>query len=324
MARPLRVDYPGAFYHVISRGNNQEKLYIQSRDREKFLQYLGTAAERFSIVIHTYCLMDNHYHLLAETPDANLSLAMQWINVSYATYFNRKRKRSGHLFQGRFKAILIEADAYLKHLSRYIHLNPVKAKMVSRPADYRWSSYAAVIGKQIAPRFLETGRLLSVFGQTEKEARLRYRDFVELVDVDTLENPEKKATGGFMLGEADFIRWVKKTFLTGRNEHNEIPQLKRLKPKVSLDRVVQVAAREFGCSPETIIAKGRKHNKAREIAICIARDISGSSCRELGDYFGGVSGASITMMHKRVNEEHRRNRRLRERFDRIRREIFNV
>ena len=130
MTRPLRIEYPGAYYHVVNRGNNQENIFKNDRDREKFIEYLERATDRFSTIIHSYCLMDNHYHLLVETLEANLSLSMQWINVSYATYFNRKRGRRGHLFQGRFKEILIDADDYLKHLSRYIHLNPVRAKMV--------------------------------------------------------------------------------------------------------------------------------------------------------------------------------------------------
>ena len=111
MTRPLRVEYPDAFYHVINRGNNQEKIFKNDRDRQKFLEYLEIANERFAIIIHTYCLMSNHFHLLVQTPQANLSKAMQWINVSYATYFNRKRGRHGHVFQGRFKAILIDAFA---------------------------------------------------------------------------------------------------------------------------------------------------------------------------------------------------------------------
>jgi REP element-mobilizing transposase RayT len=145
MARPLRVEYPGAFYHVINRGNSLEKIFTSTRDYEKFLQYLEKAAERFALIIHTYCLMDNHYHLLIETPEPNLSMTMQWLNVSYATYFNRKQDRSGHLFQGRFKAILIDADAYLKHLSRYIHLNPVRAGIINTPRQYHWSSYPSFI-----------------------------------------------------------------------------------------------------------------------------------------------------------------------------------
>ena len=111
MARPLRVDYPGAYYHVINRGNNQENIFKNKRDKEKFLEYLEKAGQRFSIIIHTYCLMNNHYHLLVQTPEPNLSVAMQWINVSYATYFNRKRGRHGHLFQGRF-------SPYFPHCSR--------------------------------------------------------------------------------------------------------------------------------------------------------------------------------------------------------------
>ena len=324
MARPLRVEYPGAYYHVISRGNNQEKIYKNDRDKEKFLEYLEKAAERFSIIIHTYCLMSNHYHLLVETPEANLSLAMQWINVSYATYFNRKRGRYGHLFQGRFKAILIDADEYLKHLSRYIHLNPVRAKMVSLPAEYQWSSYGAFIGENKALRFLETSWLMSNFGRTKKEAKRNYQDFVEKVDVKALENPSKQVTGGFLLGDADFVNWVKETFLSERNDEKEIPQLKKLKPKVSLVKVVQAVTQEFNCSPERIIAKGRKKNKAREVALYFARDMSGMSCRDLGDYFGGGSGALITIMHKRIAAESKRNRRLKRRIDKIRNQIFNI
>lgn len=324
MARPLRVEYPGAFYHVISRGNNQENIFKSNRDREKFLDYLDKAAERFSIIIHSYCLMSNHYHLLVQTPEANLSLVMQWINVSYATYFNRKRRRHGHLFQGRFKAILIDADAYLKHLSRYIHLNPVRAKLVSLPAEYRWSSYGGFIGEQKAPRFLETSWLLSNFGSNKKAAKRNYKDFVEAVDIKAVEDLSKKVTEGFLLGDADFVNWVKETFLSGRDEEKEIPQLRRLKPKVALEKVVQAVSEEFDCSQERILSKGRKKNKAREMAIYLARDMSGCSGKDLGLYFGGVSGALITIMNKRIAEEASRHRRFKRRIDKIKKRIFNI
>jgi len=189
MARPLRVEYPGAYYHVINRGNYQEKILKNDRDREKFLQYLEKASERFSITFHTYCLMSNHFHLLVETPEPNLSVAMQWIMVSYATYFNRKRDRHGHLFQGRFKAILIDADEYLKHLSRYIHLNPVRAKMVSAPSEYKWSSYPTIIGKTKEPEWLESTWLLSQFGTKRNQAIANYKDFVEKANFKDLKNP---------------------------------------------------------------------------------------------------------------------------------------
>jgi len=324
MTRPLRVEYPDACYHVINRGNYQEKIYINDRDKEKFLEYLEIAAERFSIIIHGYCLMSNHYHLLVQTPDSNLSKAMQWINVSYATYFNRKRDRHGHLFQGRFKAILIDADEYLKHLSRYIHLNPVRAEMVSSPAEYPWSSYAAFIGQQKAPLFLETNWLLSIFGRNKKQARRNYRDFVEKGDAKTVENPNKQVTEGFLLGDADFVKWLKETFLSGRYDEKEIPQLKKLKPRIALDNVVQAVAEQYSCSEDQILGKGRKNNKAREVAIYLARDMSGASCKDLGLYFGGVSGALITIMHKRIAEESNRSRRFKRRIDTIRKRIFNI
>jgi len=134
MARPLRIEYPGAFYHVTSRGNEQKDIFKNRRDREKFLKYLASATQRYAATVHSYCLMSNHYHLLLETPEGNLSEIMRHINGAYTTYFNIKRKRSGHLFQGRYKSILIEADEYLVELSRYIHLNPVMPAWSKSPS----------------------------------------------------------------------------------------------------------------------------------------------------------------------------------------------
>ena len=324
MARPLRVEYPGAYYHVINRGNNQEKIFLNDRDKQKFLEYLGKANERFSVIIHTYCLMSNHFHLLLQTPEPNLSRAMQWINVSYATYFNRKRGRCGHLFQGRFKAILIDADGYLKHLSRYIHVNPVRAKIVSTPSKYQWSSYSAYIGKEKTPQFLKTDWLLSHFGRRKKEAKRNYKAFVERADIRTLENPHKQLTEGFILGDLDFVNWVKEAFLSKRPEDKEIPQLMKLKPKVQIEAIVDAVSEDFACSAKQIIRKGLKKNKAREVAIHLARDLSGMSCKDLGLYFGGVSGALITIMSNRIAQEIEKNRRFKHRIEMIKTRILNI
>ena len=125
MARPLRIQYPGAFYHVTTRGNEQKGIFRSARDRQKFLEYLESATTRYGARIHVYCLMSNHYHLLVETPEGNLSRIMSQVNGAYTTYFNTKRRRFGHLVQGRYKAILVEKEEYAEELSRYIHLNPV-------------------------------------------------------------------------------------------------------------------------------------------------------------------------------------------------------
>ena len=154
MARPLRIQFPGAFYHVTARGNEQKNIFRSNRDREKFLSYLESAVDRYGVVIHAYCLMDNHYHALIETPKGNLSQIMRHINGAYTTYFNTKRRRAGHLFQGRFKAILVDRDEYATTLSRYIHLNPVRAGMVALPEEYPWSSYHYYVGRKKVPEWL--------------------------------------------------------------------------------------------------------------------------------------------------------------------------
>jgi hypothetical protein len=249
---------------------------------------------------------------------------MQWLNVSYATYFNRKQDRNGHLFQGRFKAILIEADAYLNHLSRYIHLNPVRAGIVETPGQYRWSSYPAFVGKQIPPKFLKTDRLLRVFGKNSKEARKNYQEFVEGVDIKTVKDPGKKLAGGFILGDTDFVNWVKDTFLGKREDEKEIPQLKKLKPRVTPEIIVEHVSKAFNIEAEKIQKKGLKRNKAREVSIYLGRELSRLSCNELGDFFGGVSGALITMMSRRITEEIGRNRLLKNKIEKIKDQIFNI
>ena len=321
MARPLRVEYPGAHYHVMSRSIRKEKIYRTPPDREKFLSYLGKATKLFSISIHTYCLMDTHYHLLVETPYANLGPAMQWINVSYAMFFNRRLGRHGHLFQGRYKAILIEADAYLKHLSRYIHLNPVRAKMVTRPGDYHWSSYCAYIGKKHAPEFLVTDKLLKQFGHRKKEAFQNYRNFVENAYDTDIENHSLQPVEGFLLGTGDFVNWVKANFLADKEGDKEIPQLRKLKPRATVDSIIQHVAKEFDCNADSITVKGRKRNKAREVAIYVAKNTTGISCSRLGQHFGEISGAAISTMSKRIEKEKEQNKELNRLIEKIKTNI---
>jgi REP element-mobilizing transposase RayT len=324
MTRPLRVEYPGAFYHVINRGNAGEDLFPANRDRVKFLEYLERTAETYSVIIHTYCLMTNHYHLLLETPQANLSTALQWMNVSYATYFNKKYNRSGHLFQGRFKALLINADEYLSTVSRYIHRNPVQAGIATKPAHYLWSSYRAFIRQSHSPGWLETGRLLQYFGKRQKEAIKQYRAFVEQADPQKIENPQSLAVGGFILGGTEFITWIQDRFLFNRSEQREVPQLKKLRPRPSLSHILKAVSKEFSCREKELQEKGRKRNKGREAAIYLSRSLTGISCKELGEFFGGISGAAITMKYKQCSGEIITNKKLRQKINRINRKILNI
>jgi REP element-mobilizing transposase RayT len=323
MARPLRIEYPGAFYHVMNRSNTGMALFRSERDRERFLEYVGRAVTRYDIKVHTYCLMSTHYHFLIETPQANLSQAVKWINVAYSVYFNRKRRRVGHLFQGRFKAVLVEADEYLKQLSRYIHLNPVRAKMVEHCRDYPWSSYRALGGYTESPEWLETDWLLSQFAEESGLSKKRYRHFVESVENTGIKNPADEVVGGVVLGGVDFVNWVKRSFLNKESNRRAIPQLKRLAPRPTSDAITQVVCDEFGCEREIILQKGKKKNLARDIAVYLCRQLTGETGVALGRRFG-ICGAAIAIRHNQIANQLPADRKLKRRIDRIRKQILTI
>ena len=163
MARPLRIEFHGALYHLTSRGDGQEAINRDDGDREVFLEVLAQVRERFNWIVHAYCLMGNHYHLLAETPDGNLSAGMRQLNGVYTQRFNRLHARVGHVYQGRYKGILVEKEAHLLELARYVVLNPVRAGMVRSVKDWPWSSYRATTGLSESPQWLTTDWILSAF-----------------------------------------------------------------------------------------------------------------------------------------------------------------
>jgi putative transposase len=178
MARPLRLELAGALYHVTSRGDGREDIFLSDADRLVWLEILGQVCNRFNWVCHAYCQMTNHYHLVIETPDANLSKGMRQLNGVYTQRFNRSHQRVGHVFQGRYKAILVEMDSYLLELARYVVLNPLRAKMVRRVEQWPWSSYAATCGQQTQPQWLQTDFILSQFSAQRARAIAKYITFV--------------------------------------------------------------------------------------------------------------------------------------------------
>ena len=178
MARPLRIELAGGLYHVTSRGDRREAIYRDDVDRTAWLELFGEVSERFNWRCHAYCQMTNHYHAVVETPEANLSKVLRQLNGVYTQGTNRRHGLVGHLFQGRFKAILVERDAYLLALARYVVLNPVRAGMVPAAGDWAWSSYRAMVGQASAPAWLETDWLLGQFGEERAGAQAGYAEFV--------------------------------------------------------------------------------------------------------------------------------------------------
>jgi REP element-mobilizing transposase RayT len=206
MARPLRIEYPDALYHLTSRGDGREDIFSDDTDRREFMRVLATVVDRFEWQLYAYCLMDNHYHLMVGTPKANLSRGMRQLNGVYTQRFNRRHGRVGHVFQGRFKAIVVDKDSYLLELSRYVVLNPVRGKMLRDPARYRWSSYRATAGLEEIPTFLAAPTLLTHFAESLPAARRRYIAFVE--EGIRAASPWEKLQGQVLLGEQAFMRKV--------------------------------------------------------------------------------------------------------------------
>ena len=224
MARPLRIELSGGLYHVTSRGDGREAIYFSDADRRAWLELLGTVCERFNWVCHAYCQMTNHYHIVIETPEANLAQGMRQLNGVYTQHVNRTHGRVGHVFQGRYKAILVEKDSHLLELARYVVLNPVRAGMVKTAGAWRWSSYRATTGEEQAPAWVQTDWILGQFAARRRAAVPRYVDFVRAgVGLPSL---WEGLRGQIYLGSDAFVEAMQKR-LVGRERLDEIPRAQR-------------------------------------------------------------------------------------------------
>ncbi len=234
MARPLRLEFPGAIYHVTSRGNARNVIFLDDEDRTLFLGCLGEVVARLGWRAHAYCLMDNHYHLLIETPEGNLSIGMRQLNGVYTQRFNRRHGRVGHVFQGRFKAIVVDRDSYLLELCRYVVLNPIRAGMVEQIERHAWSSYPATVGLAACPAWLETDWVPGRFAKTRAVARRRYAAFV--AEGGNLPAPWPAVRGQALLGSEAFVEKMR-PLLEGARDLREIPRTQRLLHRPTLGRM---------------------------------------------------------------------------------------
>lgn len=245
MARPLRIEFPGALYHVTARGNDRGLIFLDNADRLSFLATVGKTMARWRWRGYAYCLMGNHYHLVVETADANLSRGMRHLNGVYSQGFNRRHGRSGHVFQGRYTSILVDGDAYLLELARYAALNPVRAGMARRAEDWPWSSYRAMTGQAAAPAWLHADSVLRRLGHRPAQARQAFAAFVAdgLDETGRLDEtgPWRDLTRQIYLGGEDFVEAMQKQ-ADGGGESEEIPRVQRSPPVKSLHACAQQAA----------------------------------------------------------------------------------
>ena len=292
MARPLRIEFAGAVYHVTSRGNGRQRIFFDDQDNRKFLELLGKTIEHFHWICHAFCLMVNHYHLMIETPEANLSKGMHHLNASFCQSHNKRHDTVGHLFQGRFKSIVVDRESYLLELARYVVLNPVRAGMVAHPEEWPWSSYRATAGSPVssaaaatavaaaststsaaaasaaaASQWLTTAWLLGQFGPDEATARQRYRNFIAAgIGQDS---PWSKLQSQLFLGKEGFVAQIKET-IPEKTAIQEIPKLQRFANRPSLKDI-------FG---------EWKTRRRRDEAIVVSYNTYGYEQREIATFLG--------------------------------------
>lgn len=282
MSRPLRLEFPGALYHVTSRGHERGPIFRDADDRRRFLNLLASVVSDQAWLLHSYCLMGNHYHLLVETARATLSRGMHSLNARYSQQFNQRHERAGHVFEGRFKGILIQKEAHLLEIHRYIVLNPVRAGIVSRPEDWPWSNYRATSGAIAYPPWLEVGSTLSLFSAFGSGATGAYVRFVaqgSLRGGSPLEGVRRQIYLGDRRFLAEMTEHAKK-----RGSSQEVPAAHRKPLPVEIDEVRRVVCREWGIEP--LALTGREAGDAKLAAIYLARRLCGKSAREVGDAFG--------------------------------------
>ena len=298
MSRPLRIEYGNAFYHVMNRGRGHENTFLSDDDFKNFLYCIEQASLRFNIEVHSYCLMTNHYHLLIKTPDANLGRAMKHINGLYTQYFNRTHNTDGALFRGRYKAVLVDADNYLLHVSRYIHRNPIETStpMVDDLAKYKWSSYSSFIKRGATPKWLVRDFIFSLQGKKRQYAA--YKQFVEYENNEEISAFYSSKKLLSVLGCDNFIENIKDYIAKSNSER------KLVSKKHSADDVISYIAKHFSVEVDDIVMakKGRKEkNLPRWFAIKLCQDLTGLNLQALADIFNVKHYSAISKTVCRLN-----------------------
>ena len=300
---------PGGEYHVTSRGLQRRVIARDDVDRTRWLGLLGDVVRRRDWRVLAWVLMDNHFHLFVRTPGGDLSAGMHDLNSGYASFFNRRHGRCGPLYQGRFKGIVVEPGRHHWRLSRYVHLNPVRAGIVMRPEDYRWSSCRDYLGKRQPPEWLAWEQILSEHGQALWTARRRYAEFLRAGLRGSVADPLKDAVASTVLGSPSFVERMRR-HLGGRFPGRDVPAARKLRAVLSVADVAAAVAEGFGVARETLRLRGRHGNEARSAATYLSRRLTDASGQQIGAYFGGVGPAAVSRTVANVRAARKRSRAL--------------
>ncbi len=320
MARPLRIQYPGAFYHITGKGSEGRRIFLSSTDYEKFKEHLLEAQRKFHVVVHCYVLLGNEYQLIAETREANLSRFMHHLAGNYTTYFNTRRRITGHLFQGRFKAILIEEKSLLLELTRYMHLNPVRARLVKKAEEYKHSSYQAYLFKE-SRGLVFTDFVLSGIATDPGKARRKYGEFVESGTGKNLTNPLQKVYGQAIAGSPAFIKKVAAR-VNKKWPPAKGPSRRTTAQQASdVERILTALSSHFKVSRKTIFAA---RNTPRNLAIYFAKKYTGLTNSEIGERFGNITYSAVTRVATRVAERARKDKELQRHLNELEKKLAQL
>jgi REP element-mobilizing transposase RayT len=315
MSRAWRIEYPGALYHLLSRGNQGNDIFKDNRDRNIFLDTVGEMSERFDVDVFAYVLMSNHYHLLLRTRQANIKKAMHWFGTTYTQRYNTRHSRSGHLFQGRYKSILVQNNAYLMQLSCYIHRNPLRAGVVNRLADHRWSSYLSYGYGRKEPEWLSTDLILSQFKGPDK--RRSYREKVQKYAKEEKRLLEDLRHGLFW-GSQQFAEKIRKQYLPSKLDSSMPHQTQLAKPP-DTDAILQSAQRMFKCDVQHFVQTERVtgvDKEKRDLLVYLLWTAGGLSNAQIGHLFG-ISYSAVSHAVRSIKGKMQRDGKVAAKFKQI-------
>jgi REP element-mobilizing transposase RayT len=315
MSRPLRIEYPDAWYHIMNRGRRGEAIYSDAQDYEAFTALLKKTSETWNIRIAAYCLMPNHYHMLAQTPEANLSRSMRHLNGVYTQRYNRRHHCDGQLFRGRYKSILIDTDSYLLQAVRYIHRNPLCGGLTERIDDYEWNSHKGYVSVARKWDWLHKDYILALLSKNRKDWLRYYKKWVLIEEEDEV----GKIIGGkkwpLCLGPKSFIEWIKATYGAQKSD-KEIPSSRELLPDTR--RIVEVVCASYEMAVPDVFKKRRgRENEARNVAIYLTRKLRRDILREIGIYFGIDNDSTVSSVIERMRKKLAGDRNLRIRLEKL-------
>ncbi len=319
MVRQLRIQYKGAVYHVTCRGNERRSIFKDNRDKNFFIKSLTESIEIYNIILYCYVLMDNHFHLLLETPLANLSEFMRRFNITYTFYYNHRYERVGNLYQGRYKSLLVDKESYLYVLSRYIHLNPIRIKKFDGVSlrekgkylkEYKWSSLPGYLNKKEKVKYINYRMILEEYGEDNQKGRKLYWEALK-EDISKELDIKKKIVGGSILGNTEFIEKIKDGFLD--KDSKEIPSIRRIVKYILKDKIVKVVCKNTGVSIDEIkVTKG----VMRQILMEFLYRYGGMKGSEIGKFFD-LDYSTVSVGRKRLKGKMKKDKKLEALFDKI-------